>query len=80
MVLYISKKGGEREPFQPEKIVKSCMNAGASKKLAEKVAEEVSTIAYVEMPTEEIRAAVLELLKRFDPRTAKKYAEFKKKS
>ncbi len=78
MVLYIVKKGGRLEPFQPDKIVKSCIKAGASKELAAKVAEEVSTIAYVQMPTEEIRAAVIDLLKRFDPKTAKAYAEFKK--
>jgi transcriptional regulator NrdR family protein len=79
MVLYIVKKGGDREPFQPEKIVKSCIKAGASKELAEKVAEEVSTIAYVQMPTEEIGAAVVDLLKRFDPKAAKSYAEYEKK-
>ena len=78
MVLYIVKRGGKPQPFQPEKIVKSCVKAGASKELAQKVAQEVSTIAYVQMPTEEIRAAVIELLKRFDPKTATAYAKFRK--
>ena len=80
MVLYIVKKNGELEAFRPEKIVSSCMKAGASKEMAEKIAEEVSTIAYVQIPTGEIRAAVIELLKRFDPKAAKRYTEFKKKS
>lgn len=79
MVLYIVKKSGELEPFQPEKIVESCMKAGASTELAKKIAEEVSSIAYVQMPTAEIRQAVIDLLKRFDPKAAKAYAEYKKK-
>lgn len=79
MVLYIVKKGGELEPFQPVKIERSCVRAGAKPELAKKVAEEVSTIAYVQMPTDEIRQAVIDLLKRFDPKTAKNYAAFRKK-
>jgi transcriptional regulator NrdR family protein len=79
MVLYIVKKGGRLEPFQPDKIEKSCIRAGAKSELAKRIVEEVSTIAYVQMPTEEIRASVIDLLKRFDPKTAKKYADFKKK-
>lgn len=55
------------------------MEAGADKELATKVAEEVSTIAFVQMPTEEIREAVIDLLKRFNPKIAKQYSDYRKK-
>lgn len=79
MVLYIVKKDGSLEKFQPEKVTKSCKKAGASDDLAEKVADEISTLAYMQMTTQEIREEVIDLLKRFDPKVARAYAEFKKK-
>ena len=79
MVLYIVKKSGELEKFEPEKIKKSCMKSGATAELAQKIADEVSSIAYVQMPTAEIRQAVIDLLKRFNPKVAKAYADFRKK-
>jgi len=77
--MYIEKKEGELEPFDPKKIVKSCIKAGADEELAKKVAEEVASIAYIQMPTAEIRQAVIDLLKRFNPKVARAYTEYRKK-
>jgi ribonucleoside-triphosphate reductase len=76
MEIHVTKKTGVLEPFQREKLVKSCMNAGASLKVAEKVADEVAKYIQSDISTSEIRALVLSSLSNENPAWVMKYMEY----
>jgi len=61
--MYVIKASGEKEQFDPKKIFKTCLRAGASKDLAGKVAEEVGKKVYDGITTKEILNLALSLLK-----------------
>jgi len=63
----VVKKSGKLEPFQKEKIVRACKGAGATAKVAEKIADEIAKTAHDKITTSEIRAAVLSKLKKENP-------------
>ena len=79
MEIQVTKKDGALEPFQREKIVKSCVNAGATQEVAERVADEVAKNVRDKIPTGEIRAAVLSNLSKEDPAWVMKYMEYEQK-
>ena len=79
MEIHVTKKSGALEPFQREKIVKSCVNAGATQEVAERVADEVAKNVRDKIPTSEIRAAVLSNLLKENPAWVMKYMEFEQK-
>jgi len=61
------KKDGRLEPFQKEKIINGCVNSGASREIAEKIANEVESKASDRMPTSQIKEIVLAGLERDVP-------------
>jgi ribonucleoside-triphosphate reductase len=74
--IQVTKKDGAVEPFQREKIVKSCINAGATREVAEKVADEVAKNLHENITTVEIRALVLSSLSDKNPAWVMKYMEY----
>jgi transcriptional regulator NrdR family protein len=76
MEIHVTKKTGVLEPFQREKLVKSCVNAGASLEVAEKVADEVAKQIQNDTSTSEIRAVVLSSLSNENPAWVMKYMEY----
>lgn len=76
MEIQVTKKGGAVEPFQREKIVKSCVNAGATREVAEEVANEVAKNLHENITTSEIRALVLSNLANENPAWVMKYMEY----
>jgi len=76
MEIYVTKKTGVLELFQREKLVKSCVNAGASLEVAEKVADEVAKHLQNDVSTSEIRALVLSSLSKENPTWVMKYMEY----
>ncbi len=76
MEIHVTKKTGVLEPFQREKLVKSCVNAGASLEVAEKVADEVAKQIQNDISTSEIRAVVLSSLSNENPAWVMKYMEY----
>jgi len=76
MEIHVTKKTGVLEPFQREKLIKSCMNAGASLEVAEKVADEVAKNIQNNISTSEIRALVLSSLSNENPAWVMKYMEY----
>ena len=76
MEIHVTKKTGVPEPFQREKLVRSCMNAGASLEVAEKVADEVAKHVQNNISTSEIRALVLSSLSNENPAWVMKYMEY----
>ncbi|MCD6248256.1 MAG: restriction endonuclease [Hadesarchaea archaeon] len=69
---HVVKASGEREEFDVEKVRKTCLRAGASHKLANRIAEEVRKKARDGMTTGEIRKLTLKLLEE-EPEAATRY-------
>ncbi|PIU12904.1 MAG: ATPase [Hadesarchaea archaeon CG08_land_8_20_14_0_20_51_8] len=76
MEIQVTKKSGVLEPFQREKLIKSCMNAGASLEVAEKIADKVAKHMQNNISTSEIRALVLTNLSNENPAWVMKYLEY----
>ena len=79
MEIHVTKKSGALEPFQRDKIIKSCVGAGTQQAVAERVADEVAKSIREGMPTSEIRAAVLSNLSKEDPALVMKFMEYEQK-
>jgi hypothetical protein len=60
--IFVKKNSGELELYNPKKIEKSCVKAGASKEVAEEVIKEIEKILYDGITTKEIYNEVLKLL------------------
>lgn len=78
MEVRVVKRSGESEPFQREKIVKACTGAGAPADIAARIADEIEKSARDQMPTTEIRAAVLEKLRSEKPEWETAWLEYEK--
>jgi predicted RecB family endonuclease len=70
--MYVTKASGEKEEFDVEKVRLTCLRAGASKQLADKIAEEVEAKTYDGITTKEILHLTLKLLEE-EPEAAIKY-------
>jgi predicted RecB family endonuclease len=70
--MYVTKASGEKEKFDVEKVRLTCLRAGASKQLADKIAEDVEAKAYDGITTREILNLTLKLLKG-EPEAAIRY-------
>ncbi len=71
--MFVTKASGKRERFQRKKIIKTCLRAGASEDLAERIANEIEKRAYNGISTKEILRMILELLDKYSPKIAAKY-------
>ena len=69
----VVKTTGEMEEFNSEKIIKTCLRAGASTELAEEIARKVETKSYDGIPTRKILRMTIKLLKKELPHVAAKY-------
>jgi len=64
--VFIIKANGEKVPFNPHKVIVTCKRAGANRKLAKRVSEEVSLKIHDGMSTKEVYRLVLALLAQFE--------------
>lgn len=71
--IYVTKASGETVPFDPEKIRRTCLNAGAPAELAADVVRHVTERVYPGMPTKEILEMALKLLEVEHPHVAARY-------
>jgi transcriptional repressor NrdR len=78
MNVMVVKRSGKLEPFQKEKIIRSCRRAGATPKIAEKIADEVAKTARDKIPTSEIRAAILSRFKKENPAWEAAWLEYER--
>lgn len=74
----VVKRDKSTEAFQPQKIVNTCVKAGMKPEIALKIAEEVSTKVYVNIPTHEIKKLVAKEIDKHEPEVAKKYKAYEK--
>lgn len=65
-IIFIKKASGQSVPFNPRKVIGTCMRAGATKKIAKKVSEQVISKVYDGMTTREVYRLVLELLTQLE--------------
>ncbi len=72
-MLRVRKRDGRLEEFSKAKIIRTCMRAGASKKIAEKVAEEVERRIYDGITTDEVLELVIDLLFKHEYTKAGRY-------
>jgi hypothetical protein len=70
--MYVIKTSGQREKFNPRKLIRTCTRAGASKNLCREVVEEVKNKAYDGISTTEILRMTLSMLEK-KPEVAIKY-------
>lgn len=74
----VIKRDKSTEAFQPQKIVNTCVKAGIKPEIALKIADEVSSKVYVDIPTHEIKKMVLKEIEKHEPEVAKKYKAYEK--
>jgi len=78
MTKNITKRSGQKEAFQLEKIRESMRNADVSQELAQKI---VAGISYHEgITTSEVRSQVIAGIKNREPRASKQYESHPKKT
>lgn len=70
---YVTKRDGRKEEFDRSKIIRTCLRAGASQEVAEKVVEEIKRRIYDGISTDKILKMVLELLKKHAYTRASRY-------
>lgn len=76
MAVQVVKKSGKAEPFQRQKIVKSCTAAGAPADVAASIADEIEKSARDQMSTNEIRAMVLQKLGKIRSEWVKNWEKY----
>lgn len=69
----VRKRDGRIEEFSKAKIVRTCLRAGASKRVAEKVADEVERRIYDGISTDEVLELVIEFLLKHEYAKAARY-------
>ncbi len=71
--MYIIKASGKRVKFNPIKVRKTCLRAGASRDLTDYIVTEVTQHVYDGMETKELLRLILKLLKQKNPVAAIRY-------
>ncbi len=72
-MLRVRKRDGRLEEFSKAKIIRTCLRAGASKRVAERVADEVERRIYDGISTDEVLELVIELLLKHEYPKAERY-------
>jgi len=72
--MYVIKVSGKRVKFNPSKVRRTCLRAGASPVLADRIVKEVMSHVYNGMETRELLRLILRLLKQKDPAVATRYS------
>jgi len=65
--VYVTKADGTRQLFDREKVVRTCLRMGASRKIADDVAERVEKSLYDGIPTSKILQMAFRLLRSYKP-------------
>jgi len=65
-VLYVVKFDGRKERFSRKKIINTCVRAGASREVAEKIAKHIESIAYNGISTREIYREILREMDKYE--------------
>lgn len=69
----VIKKSGKKQKLNKDKIIKSCMRVGVSKKVCFQIADRILQECYDGISTDEIRLMVIGELSRRKEKSAKTY-------
>jgi hypothetical protein len=67
MEIYVIKADGSRQLFDKEKVIRTCLRLGASRKIAEDVARNIERNLYDGIPSNQILKMIFKHLKRHKP-------------
>ena len=67
MGVFVTKADGNRQLFDGEKVVRTCLRMGASRKIADEIAERVEKSLYDGIPTSKILQMAFRLLRSYKP-------------
>jgi len=71
--IFVTKFDGRKEEFQKQKIINTCIRAGASEEISKKIADEIEKIAYDGITTKEIYENIKKLLEKYEKRLSSIY-------
>ncbi len=71
--MLVTKRDGRKEEFNRGKIIKTCLRAGVSREIADKIVIEVERRLYDGITTDEILKIVIDLLDRYAYRYSARY-------
>jgi len=67
LTVYVTKFDGTRQPFDKNKIVRTCLRMGATKAAAESIAEDIETRVYDGIETKKILQMIFRSLRKHKP-------------
>ena len=67
MTVYVTKFDGTQQPFDKNKIVRTCLRMGATRDVAESIAEEIETRIYDSIETKKILQMIFKRLRKHKP-------------
>ena len=67
MRVYVTKADGTKQLFDREKVVRTCLRMGASRRTADEIAEKVENKLYYGIPTSKILQMTFRLLRKYKP-------------
>ncbi len=69
----IVKANGEKEPFKPNRLLRSLMNSGAKRKIAKEVLQHIESKLYDGISTKKIYSMAFKYLRKIDDASASRY-------
>ncbi len=69
-MVFVTKADGSAEPYSREKVVRTCLRMGASRREGEEVAERVEQHLFDRISTREIYQMIMDNLRRYRPEAA----------
>ena len=67
LAVYVTKADGTKQPFDKRKIVRTCLRMGATKPVAEAIAEEIERKIYADIETKKILRMIFRRLRKHEP-------------
>jgi hypothetical protein len=67
LTVYVTKFDGTQQPFDKNKIVRTCLRMGATRDVAESIAEEIETRIYDSIETKKILQMIFKRLRKHKP-------------
>jgi hypothetical protein len=65
--VFVTKADGAKQPFDKDKIVRTCLRMGATRAVAESIADEIETMIYDGIETKEILQIIFRQLRKHRP-------------
>jgi len=69
LTVYVTKFDGTRQPFDKNKIVRTCMRMGATRAAAESIADEIENRVYDGIETKKVLQMIFRSLRKYKPAT-----------